>query len=208
VAAHFRQSRLVLAAATGHSALGSDFSGCTQRALEDFFADRGLVTNCEIGRRLFKPSPPPPRRLADVGAIGGTGRAGRTLNAVRLTLVDVAEDSITEQLFDLDDPDFARGGGLRAGHYSIDRHNTVTLDGVAFVPGVTVSGRLEHFGERRQRGQLRVGGRASAHGLLRLRGGRVSGRLGGRPVRAGLYARRAISALASQREQRGALSAR
>ncbi len=138
-----------------------------------------------------------------MGAIGGVGRPGRTLGAVRLTLVDVAEDSVTEQLFDLDDPDFARGGGLRAGHYGIDRQNTLTLDGVAFVPGVTVSGRLENFGGRSQRGRLRVSGGAAARGVLRLRGGRVSGHLGGRTVRAGLYARRAINALAAERQHRG-----
>jgi hypothetical protein len=127
---------------------------------------------------------------------------------VRLTLVDVGTDSITELIFDLDDPDIARGGGLRAGHYRIDRRNTLTLDGVAFVPGVTLSGRLEHFGERRQRGRLRVAGAAAAHGLLRFRGGRVRGRLGGHRVRAGLYARRAISALAAQQQHRGPLGGR
>ena len=140
--------------------------------------------------------------------LGGGGRPGRTLGAVRLTLVDVAEDSVTELVFDLDDPDRARGGGLRAGHYSIDRDNTLTLNGVAFVPGVIVSGRLEHFGERRQRGQLHVSGGAAARGLLRLRGGRVRGVLGGRPVRAGLYARRAINALAAKRQHRWAVSGR
>jgi hypothetical protein len=127
---------------------------------------------------------------------------------VRLTLVDVAEDSVTELVFDIDDPDRARGGGLRAGHYSIDRDNTLSLGGVAFVPGVTVSGRLEHFGERRQRGQLRVSGGAAAQGLLRLNGGRVRGVLGGRPVRAGLYARRAINALAAQKQHPRAISGR
>ncbi len=206
VAAQFPQSSLVVAPATGHSVLGSDFSGCTDRAFQSFFRDEPVVTRCARSRRLFRPSPPPPRRLSDVSPLGGTGRAGRTLAAVRLTLVDVAEDSVTELIFDLDDSDRARGGGLRAGHYRIDEDNTLTLDGVAFVPGVKVSGRLEHFGERRQRGQLRVSGGAAARGLLRLRGGRVSGRLGGHPVRAGLYARRAISALASQRQHRRAMS--
>ena len=174
VGAQFPRSSLVVAPATGHSALGADLSGCTNRAFENFFEDEPVVTECRRARRFFKPSPPPPRRLSAVSPLGGAGRPGRTLGAVRLTLVDVAEDSITELVFDLDDPDRARGGGLRAGHYSIDRDNTLTLDGVAFVPGVTVSGRLEHFGERRQRGQLRVSGGAAARGLLRLRGGRVT----------------------------------
>ena len=139
---------------------------------------------------------------------GSAAVPGRTLGAVRLTLVDVAEDSVTELIFDVDDTDRARGGGLRAGHYRIDERNTLTLDGVAFVPGVTVSGRLEHFGERNQRGRLRVSGGAAARGVLRLRGGRVRGRLGGRAVRAGLYARGAINALAAQRQHRRPISGR
>jgi hypothetical protein len=101
----------------------------------------------------------------------------------------------------LDDPDLARGGGLRAGHYRIDADNTLELDGVAFVPGVTVSGRLEHFGERRQRGRLRVSGRAAARGLLRVERFAVRGRLDGRRVRANLSAQAAVSALAAQRRQ-------
>ena len=181
VRAQFPQSSLVVAPATGHSVLGNDFSGCSDRALRSFFREQPVATRCLNRRRFFQPTPPPPRRLSDVSPFGGSGRPGRTLGAVRLTLIDVAEDSVTELIFDLDDPDVARGGGLRAGHYRIDGDNTLTLDGVAFVPGVTVSGRLEHFGERRQRGRLRVGGRAAARGVLRLRGGRVRGRSGWAP---------------------------
>jgi pimeloyl-ACP methyl ester carboxylesterase len=206
VGAQFPQSSLLVAPATGHSVIGTDLSGCSDRALKSFFREQPVATRCLNRRRFFRPTPPPPRRLPDVSPFGATGRPGRTLGAVRLTLIDVAEDSVTELIFDLDDPDIARGGGLRAGHYRIDRDNTLTLNGVAFVPGVRVSGRLEHFGERRQRGRLRVGGGAAAQGVLRLRGGRVRGRLGGRPVRAGLYARGAIGALAAQRQHRWAIS--
>ena len=205
VGAQFPQSSLVVAPATGHSVLGNDFSGCTDRAFRSFFRGPAGRHALPRTRRFFQPTPPPPRQLSDVSPFGGTGRPGRTLAAVRLTLVDVAEDSVTELIFDLDDPDRARGGGLRAGHYRIDGDNALTLDGVAFVPGVTVSGRLEHFGERRQRGRLRVSGGAAARGVLRLRGGRVRGVLGGRPVRAGLYARGAIRALAAQRQHRRAI---
>ncbi len=208
VGALFAQSSLVVAPATGHSALGSDFSGCTQRAFRSFFEDRLVITRCANARRIFKPSPPPPRRLSEVAPFGVRARPGRTLGAVRLTLVDVAEDSVTEQIFAEDGSDRVRGGGLRAGRYSFVDDDTLTLHGVAFVPGVTVSGRLEHFSEPRQRGQLRVRGRAAARGLLRLRGGRVSGRLGGRRVHAGLYARRAINALAAQRQHRRPIGGR
>jgi pimeloyl-ACP methyl ester carboxylesterase len=202
VAEQFPRSTLVVAPATGHSALGSDFSGCTDRAFARFFEGRSVPARCPRARRFFLPSPPPPRRLASVPPLSGTsGLRGRTLAAVKLTLRDVAEDSITELIFDPDDPDIARGGGLRAGHYRIDGDNTLELDGVAFVPGVTVSGRLEHFGERRERGLLRVSGGAAAHGLLRLERQTARGRLGGRRVRVQLNARAAIRSLAAQRER-------
>jgi pimeloyl-ACP methyl ester carboxylesterase len=202
VAELFPRSRLVVAPATGHSALGSDFSGCTDRAFGRFFEERTVPTRCPRARRPFQPSPPPPRRLGDVAPLQGTsGLRGRALAAVKLTLRDVAEDSITELIFDPSDPDIARGGGLRAGHYRIDGDNTLELNGVAFVPGVTLSGRLQHFGERRERGRLRVSGRAAPHGLLRLERQNARGTLGGRRVRVQLTARTAVRALAAQRER-------
>jgi hypothetical protein len=153
-------------------------------------------------RRQFLPSPPPPRRLADVRRLVGTsGIRGRTLAAVRLTLRDVAEDAITELIFDPLDPDLARGGGLRTGRYRIDGDNTLELHGVSFVPGVTLTGRIEHFLTRRQRGRIRVGGRAAPHGLLAIRRQRVSGRLGGRRVNGALNAPTAVIALSAQRER-------
>jgi pimeloyl-ACP methyl ester carboxylesterase len=196
----FPRSSLVVAPATGHSALGADASGCTVRAFMRFFQDRPVLERCPRVRRAFPPSPPPPRRLADVSRLQGTsGQPGRVLAAVRLTLRDVSEDSITELIFDPHDPDIARGGGLRAGHYRIDRDNTLELDGVAFVPGVTLSGRLAHFGERGQRGRLRIGGPAAASGRLVVRRQRVRGRLGGRRVSAALNAPTAVRALTAQR---------
>jgi pimeloyl-ACP methyl ester carboxylesterase len=203
VADAFPRSSLVVAPATGHSALGSDFSGCAERAFSRFFGELSVPARCPRARRPFRPSPPPPRRLADVQPLqGASGLPGRTLAAVKLTLRDVAEDSLTELIFDPHDPDIARGGGLRSGHYRIDEHSTLELDGVAFVPGVTISGRLEHFGQRRERGRLRVSGGAAARGLLRLERQTARGTLGGRRVRAQLNARPAVSALAAQREQR------
>jgi pimeloyl-ACP methyl ester carboxylesterase len=205
----FPRSSLVIARATGHSTLGSDPSGCTQRAFARFFEGRAVRTRCPRIRRPFQPSPPPPRRLSDVPPLQGTShRRGRALAAVKLTLRDVAEDSITELIFDPRDPDIARGGGLRAGHYRIDENNTLELQGVAFVPGVTLSGRLEHFGERRQRGRLRLSGRAAPHGLVRVERQELRGRLGGRRVKAKLSAHSAISALAARRERAPALGGR
>jgi pimeloyl-ACP methyl ester carboxylesterase len=201
-AALFPRSRLVVAPATGHSAIGADFSGCAQRAFARFVQRRPVPASCPRPRRAFLPHPPPPLRLADVPRLRGTtGVRGRTLAAVKLTLRDVTEDAITQLIVDPSDPDIARGGGLRAGRYRIDSENTLALDGVAFVPGVTLTGRLEHFLTRRQRGRLRIGGAAAPHGLLTVRGMRVSGRLGGRRVSGSLTAPTAVAALSARRER-------
>jgi pimeloyl-ACP methyl ester carboxylesterase len=201
-AALFPRSRLLVAPATGHSAISADFSGCAQRAFARFVQRRPVGPRCRRVRRVFPPRSPPPARLADVRRLRGTssGVRGRTLAAVKLTLDDVAEDSLTELIFDPRDPDIARGGGLRAGRYRIDSDNTLELHGLAFVPGAALTGRLRDFHTRRQRGRLRVGGGAAPHGLLRVRGQRVSGRLGGRRVRGSLNAAAAVVALRAQRQ--------
>ena len=201
-AASFPRSRLVVAPATGHSAIGSDFSGCALRAFARFVQLRPVPRTCPRVRRVFRPSPPPPGRLAEVARLRGTsGVRGRILSAVGLTLRDVAEDSLTELIFDPGDPDIARGGGLRAGRYRIDGDNTLDLRGVAFVPGVAITGRLRHFGERRQRGVLRVSGRAGPGGRLVVRRQSVSGRLGGRRVTAALNAPTAATVTAARRDR-------
>jgi hypothetical protein len=117
---------------------------------------------------------------------GTHGVAGRTVSAVKLTLRDVAEDSITTLVFSAESSDRAHGGGLRGGRYRIGTDNTLELDGVSYLPRVTVSGRVERFLERRQSGRLRVGGRAAPHGVLEIHGFEVSGRLGGRRVHGNL----------------------
>jgi pimeloyl-ACP methyl ester carboxylesterase len=202
VARQFPRARLVVAPATGHSAIGSDFSGCALRAFARFVQLRQVPASCPPVRREFRPAPPPPRRLADVPRLRGTtGARGRALAAVKLTLRDVIEDSLTQLIFAPGDSDIARGGGLRGGHYRLDGDNTLELTRLAFVPGVTVTGRLERFGSRRQRGRLRVGGAAASRGWLLVRGQRVSGRLGGRRVTGALNAPSAAVALATRRDR-------
>jgi pimeloyl-ACP methyl ester carboxylesterase len=184
VAAQFPHARLVVARGTGHSVLGSDATGCAGRAFARFFLGGRLPTRCD-GRRMFRPLSPAPRRLASVQPAPGTrGKRGRAVTALGQTLRDVAEDSLTSQIINFDDPDLSRGGGLRGGHYRIAGDGTLILTRVEYVPGVRVSGRLHRFGERGQHGRVHVGGRATPDGILAVRGKRVRGRLGGRPIRA------------------------
>jgi pimeloyl-ACP methyl ester carboxylesterase len=185
VAAQFPRSSVVVAPATGHPAL--DSSGCAARAFARFFRGQAVPTRCRRVRRDFPATPPPPTALRHVRPVPSVrGMRGRALAAVALTLVDVAEDVLSELILDLGDPDLARGGGLRAGRYRLDGDGTLHLDGVAFVPGVRLSGRLENFGLLRQRGRLRVGGPATPDGVLSVRRRRATGRLGGVRVSARL----------------------
>jgi pimeloyl-ACP methyl ester carboxylesterase len=195
VAAQFPHSRLVVAPATGHSALGADPSGCTVRAFARFFQGRPVSTRCRPGRRIFRATPPPPTALRQVPPLPSVaGLRGRALTAVVLTLRDVAEDTFSAQILDERDPNLARGGGLRAGRYRVDGNGTLHLKGVAFVPGVRVSGQIAHLTGGRQRGRLRVGGPATPDGLLTLTRGRVTGRLGGVSVSVRLPLAVAVSA--------------
>jgi pimeloyl-ACP methyl ester carboxylesterase len=194
VAAQFPQAKLVVAPATGHSTLGSDASGCTERAFAHFFRDQPVSTACPRRRREFPASPPPPTALSQVPLTAGVGgMRGRALTALALTLRDVGEDTLTRFIFDERDPDLARGGGLRAGRYRLDGDNRLHLANVTFVPGVRVSGFVRRFGAQRQSGRLRL--RGAVDGALSLRGRRVSGRLRGEGVRAVLSARTATSGL-------------
>ena len=60
VAALFPQARLVISAATGHSALGSDPTVCARRAFDRFFRGGQVPSRCPRVRRFFTPQPPAP----------------------------------------------------------------------------------------------------------------------------------------------------
>jgi pimeloyl-ACP methyl ester carboxylesterase len=184
VAAEFPQARLYVVAATGHSALGSDVTGCTDRAFARFFTGRRLPGPCRRFRKRPRPDPPPPTRLAQLEpAPGVRGRPGRAVRAVNLTLRDVSEDYSTALFASFFGPETTRGGGLRGGRWSVRANGTLRLRKVRFMPGVRVTGRVVRFQEPGQRGRLRVAGPGTPDGRLVLRGKRIRGRLGGRRVR-------------------------
>ena len=55
VAAQFPRAQLVVAPATGHSALGADGTGCTDRAFARFLRGGSVQTRCRRIRRSFRP---------------------------------------------------------------------------------------------------------------------------------------------------------
>lgn len=179
-------AHLVPIAATGHSTLTTDLSGCSARALLRFFAGRPTGV-CTRGRRLLGATPVAPASLAAVrSAPGISGRSGRTLCAVASTLAD-ARVHVLDPIYEGRFPrvHVTREPALRSGAMTLrllGRRIAVALHHFSYVPGVSVTGSLRG-------GELLVQGSAAAPGILRVsRTGAVSGRLGGRPVRGGLRA--------------------
>ncbi len=186
VAARAPGSRVIVVPHTGHSVLGSDASGCSQAAVRTFFAG-GQAAQCTPTANRFAPTPIPPRRIGAVPPLPGTrGRSGQTLAAVADSLVDLRRELVAALLgAGRSLRPGARFGGLRGGTAVITRRG-VRLQSFSFVSGVKLSGtvplRLLATG-RGGAARLHVGGRAAAHGTVRLSAQGFSGRLGGRNLR-------------------------
>lgn len=200
VAATLPRSRLLVLPGIGHSALSVDPTGCAARAYTAFLNRVGRVPERCRGVRRATPTQPPPRRLSGVSpASGGGGVPGRLVAAVGLTLDDVRISSQFDPF--TGDGSQVEGGGLRAGTYSLGLDSLLRLRGISYVPGVRLHGEIARFGQRGQRGAVRVEGPNGAGGLLRLRGRRFSGQLGGRRLSGSFGASRASPARAAATRQ-------
>jgi pimeloyl-ACP methyl ester carboxylesterase len=170
------RATLVSVPGTGHSVLGSDLTGCSDRALRAFFADTKIDTNCRRTQGRIPPDGPIPASLAGLRPAAAQGRRGRTVSAAALTVFDVLEQSADSLL---SDPfGLIRGGGLRGGRY-YETRNSIALRRVIYIPGVIVSGALTAHGVA----TLTISGAKAAHGHLRIRAGHVTGMLAGRRVK-------------------------
>jgi hypothetical protein len=151
----------VVVPGVGHAVLAADPSRCGLRALVALSTARPVATACTRVPTHVPAAAIPPASLDDVTPVHGLPDAtGRTLAAVRLTLDDLAFAAAVSD----------EGGGLRGGSYRPSgRH--VRLRALEAVSGVRLTGRLA---------RLRVTGPVS--GTLRVAGGRLRGRLGGRIV--------------------------
>jgi pimeloyl-ACP methyl ester carboxylesterase len=175
LAARIPGASVVTVEGAGHSVLGADASGCSGRTLARFFRGRPLPPLCPSRERASL-LPLAPLSLDEVRARGG--RPGRTAAAAAATLLDVSFDAGRVLLSGADR--VLRGGGLRGGRYSAAGQR-LRLRRVEYVPGVELSGTVDLSDGS---GRLRVSGRAAARGSLRLEDERLTGRLGGRRVRA------------------------
>src|SRR3954447_6969723 len=175
LAALLPHSTLVAVPGVGHSVYGSDLSGCSDRALKNFFADKRINTNCRRSLGRIRPDGPIPGSLKKLNPAAAPGTRGRTVSAATLTVFDVLEQSADSLL---SNPlGLIRGGGLRGGRY-FETRTTIRLRNVVYIPGVRVSGDVFEGGGA----TLTIAGGEASHGHLRLRGGHVTGVLAGRRV--------------------------
>jgi pimeloyl-ACP methyl ester carboxylesterase len=180
-AALLPHSTLVSVPGQGHSVLGSDLTGCSDRALRAFFGNAPVQTTCKRTQGRIRPDGPIPASIRELRPATVKGRRGRTVSAAALTVFDVLEQSadalLTNPLGQI------RGGGLRGGRY-YETRNSIELRDVVYIPGVRVTGQVTDRGAAR----LQIKGKSAVAGHIRIRSGRVSGVLGGQVVRGRLVA--------------------
>jgi hypothetical protein len=179
LATRFAHATVVSVPKAGHGVVGQSGAGCVATVLRRFFADRAVGAPCRRARRAARVRPLLPTALRFIPPRKGTpGKPGRTLAGTLLTLEDFYREYYTAALL----LPTARGGGLRRGRFET-RGNGLRLFRYSLVPGLTVSGRLTNA--NKPSGTLQVGGATAAPGTLKLaRNGTLTGRLGGRAVRA------------------------
>jgi len=184
VAAQIPGSHLLVVPHVGHSVLGSDLSGCASAALQALFAHKPIKP-CSPAAvpALVQLTPLAPARLSDVAvARGYHGLAGRTLDALSLTLADFSRQAGLQALSALTSGNLSgltevRVGGLRSGWGELNGAG-LWLHAYSYVPGMTVSGSITS-------GQtvLQIGGPAAAQGTISLGPhGSLAGILGGESV--------------------------
>ncbi|HEY5045362.1 MAG TPA: alpha/beta fold hydrolase [Solirubrobacteraceae bacterium] len=186
VAALIPDAQLLVVPFTGHSVIGSDFSGCAVQALAAFFSN-GVVGHpilpCAASLDKFAPTPITPTKLVYVHpAPGLSGKPGLTLTAVLDTIVDINRQVIGATLqADQELPSGASFGGLRGGDAKLSA-SRLELNRFSFVPGVQLSGT---FGVKKgvlQTTTLRISGATASSGTVRVGSGnkQVTGTLGGK----------------------------
>jgi pimeloyl-ACP methyl ester carboxylesterase len=181
VASLIPDAQVLVAPYTGHSVLGSDFSGCAQAAVGAFFAGMP-VQPCTNAANVFAPTPVAPRKLAYVHAPSGlSGKPGRTLAAVLDAIVDLDRQVVAATLqAEQELPSGSSFGGLRGGFARLTP-SAATLRGFSFVSGVALNGTFPVRNHELQPATIRISGASAAHGTVRLSADkRVSGTLGGK----------------------------
>jgi pimeloyl-ACP methyl ester carboxylesterase len=180
VAAKIPGAQLLTVPFTGHSVLGSDFSGCAERAVQAFFAATP-VEACTSVHNLFAPTPVTPTKLAYIHPPSALpGRAGQTLTAALDTILDLDRQVTAATLeADAELPVGSSFGGLHGGYARLEP-TAVLLRNLTFVPGVSLNGAFPLVDGRIATSTIRVSGSQAAPGTIRIgTGPAVSGTLAG-----------------------------
>ncbi len=175
VAARFPQGHVVVVPGIGHSVLGADPSGCSQRAVLTWMQGGAVPATCPRPGQIVPVAP---------GYPVSPTRSGAPLQtyAAALKTIDEAEAAWLETAGLSGAPAVVPGlvgGRLIAGARSL------TFSHYELAAGVTLTGtlRLKAFGLPSVfDGSVTVGGTLAAPGLLGVVGASVRGTLGGRPV--------------------------
>jgi pimeloyl-ACP methyl ester carboxylesterase len=181
VAARIPGAQVVVVPYTGHSVLGTDFSGCAQTALQDFFASE-TAAQCGPVHNPFAPTPITPSKLTAVKPVGGLrGTPGSTLAVVLDTILDLERQVVGATLqADQELPSGSSFGGLRGGYAQITS-TALRLHRLSFVNGVQITGSFPVVHGHLRPAELRVEGSRSANGTVEVGAStHVSGTLGGR----------------------------
>jgi pimeloyl-ACP methyl ester carboxylesterase len=178
-------AQLLLVPYTGHSVLGSDFSGCAEAAVETFFG--GVlggqpIQPCTSTQNPFAPTPITPTKLAYIRPPSVlAGKPGQTLTAVLDTILDLNRQVVGATLqADAELPAGSSFGGLHGGYARLES-GLVVLHDFTFVPGVGLTGTFPVRNGQLQTATIHISGSAGAPGSVRIGGGdTASGTLDGR----------------------------
>jgi pimeloyl-ACP methyl ester carboxylesterase len=179
VVSGFPQGRLIEVPGVGHSVTGADASFCSQNAV------RRWITGTLVAPTRAKC----PRVLPIVKVLGTFPRAA-TKPSVKSTLA-VASKTLREAeaaWWQLGSGSTALRGLYGGRLVALANDAGFTLTNYVLSPGVVISGKIE-FDDigppSTYKGTIRVSGRGAVAGTLTILKNAVSGRLGGRPVKAG-----------------------
>jgi pimeloyl-ACP methyl ester carboxylesterase len=160
----------------GHSVITSQ--DCAQATLARFLTSQPLGRLCDGVPRIL-PVQPVPRSFADLPeAPPLTDAAGRTLTAVKRTLVD----ALITNLVVNGNVSGLRGGTITCRNKCPATDRVLRLQRVSLIRGVAVSGKMR-LGDRTWTASVTVRGRSVAAGSLEFGADRrITGRLGGQDV--------------------------
>ena len=182
VAALIPDAQLVVVPYTGHSVLGSDFSGCAERAVKAFFAG-APVQPCATTTNPFAPTPitPTQARLRAPAAAGSRGKPGQ--HAHRGARHDRRPQPPGHRRHAAGRPAAAERLELRRPARRLRQAHHLGGDpqDLSFVPGVELSGTFPVRNGKLQPATIRVSGSEASPGTVRIGSGtRVTGTLAGR----------------------------